>query len=70
MDNLSLVTGRHRALKARRGRGGNGEGGNFLYGILRMCVPNSPLFQHCQVYDLSPFFIKKYMNGPVFLDSL
>ena len=37
-----------------------------MYGILRTCVPNSPLFQHCQVYDWSPFFNKKYMNGPVF----
>ena len=36
-----------------------------------MCVPNSPLFQHCQVYDWPPFFFnKKYVNGPVFLDSL
>ena len=34
-----------------------------------MCVPNSPLFQHCQVYDWPPFFNKKYMNGPIFLDS-
>ena len=34
-----------------------------------MCVPNSPLFQHCQVYDWPPFFNKKYMNGAIFLDS-
>ena len=34
-----------------------------------MCMPNSPLFQHCQVYDWPPFFNKKYMNGPIFLDS-
>ena len=34
-----------------------------------MCVPNSPLFQHCQVYDWLPFFNKKNMNGPIFLDS-
>ena len=34
-----------------------------------MCVPNSPLFQRCQVYDWPPFFNKKYMNGPIFLDS-
>ena len=33
-----------------------------------MCVPNSPLFQRCQVYDWPPFFNKKYMNGPIFLD--
>ena len=32
-------------------------------------MPNSPLFQHCQVYDWPPFFNKKYMNGPMFLDS-
>ena len=30
---------------------------------------NSPLFQRCQVYDWPPFFNKKYMNGPIFLDS-
>ena len=34
-----------------------------------MCVLNSPLFQHCQVYDWPPFFNKKYMNVPIFLDS-
>ena len=34
-----------------------------------MCVPNSPLFQRCQVYDWPPFFNKKYMNDPIFLDS-
>ena len=40
-----------------------------IYGIVRMCVSNSPLFQHCQVYDWPPFFNKKYMNGPIFLVS-
>ena len=41
-----------------------------IYGIVRMCVPNSPLFQCCQVYDWPLFFFnKKYMNGPIFLDS-
>ena len=34
-----------------------------------MCVPNSPLFQRCQVYDWPPFFNKTYMNGPIFLNS-
>ena len=34
-----------------------------------MCVPNSPPFQRCQVYDWPPFFNKIYMNGPIFLDS-
>ena len=34
-----------------------------------MCVPNSPLFQHCQVYEWPSFFNQKYMNGPIFLDS-
>ena len=34
-----------------------------------MCMPNSPLFQRCQVYDWPPFFNKKYMNGLIFLDS-
>ena len=34
-----------------------------------MCVPKSPLFQRCQVYDWPPFFNKNYMNGPIFLDS-
>ena len=33
-------------------------GGGPIYGIVRMCVPNSPLFQHCQVYDWPPFFNK------------
>ena len=33
-------------------------GGGPIYGIVRMCVPNSP-----------PFFNKKYMNGPIFLVS-
>ena len=58
-----------------RGWGG-GEGGvggrgltSYIYGIVRMCVPNSPLFQHCQVYDWPPFFNKKYMNGPIFQDT-
>ena len=53
------------------GRGGEGAGGWLpIYGIVRrMCVPNSPLFQHCQVYDWPPFFNKKYMNDPIFLDS-
>ena len=52
--------------------GGGGEvgGGNFLYmALYGRCVPNSPLFQHCQVYDWLPFFNKKYMNGPIFQDS-
>ena len=31
----------------------------YLYGIVRMCVPNSPLFQRCKVYDKVPFFNKK-----------
>ena len=53
------------------GGGGRGEG-NFLYmssiyGIVRMCVPNSPLFQRSQVYDRPPFFNKKYMTDPTFL---
>ena len=34
-------------------------GGGPIYGIVRMCVPNSPFFQHCQVYDWSPFFSTK-----------
>ena len=53
------------------GGGGGGEGGGGelpIYGIVRMCVPNSPLFQHCQVYDWPPFFDKKYMTDPIFLD--
>ena len=40
-----------------------------IYGIVRMCVPNGPLFQLCQVYDWPPFFNKKYMNDSIFLDS-
>ena len=60
---------------ARGGGGGGGggvgreRGGYPIYGIVRMCVPNSPLFQCCQVYDWPPFFNKKYMNGPIFQDS-
>ena len=34
-----------------------------------MCVLNGLLLQHCQVYDWPPFFNKKYMNDPIFLDS-
>ena len=45
-----------------------------------MCVPNSPLFQHCQVYDWPSFFSTKsiwmaqffwipYVKGPIFLTS-
>ena len=52
-------------------RGGGGVGWWWLpiYGIVRMCVPNSPRFQRCQVNEWPPFFNKKYMNGPIFLDS-
>ena len=37
----------------RVGWGGVGWGGGLLpiCGIVRMCVPNGPLFQRCQVYD-------------------
>ena len=28
-----------------------------------------PLLQRCQVYDWPPFFNKKFMNAPIFLDS-
>ena len=31
-------------------------------------MPNGPLFQGCQVYDWPPFFDKKYMIDPFFLD--
>ena len=53
--------------------GGRGEGGGAgrvtsIYGIVRMCVLNGPIFQRCQVYDWPPFFDKKYMTGPIFLD--
>ena len=44
-----------------------GEGGGGLlpiYGIVRMCVPNSPLFQRCQVYDWPPFFQQQEAHGP------
>ena len=57
------------------GRGGGCWGwdwgwgeGNTIYGIVRMCVPNGPFFQRCQVYDWPLFFNKKYMNDPIFLD--
>ena len=32
-------------------------------------MPNGPLFQRWQVYDWPPFFNKKYMTDPIFLDS-
>ena len=52
------------------GVGWGGGGGGFpIYGIVRMCEPNGLLFQPCQVYDWPPFFNKKYMNDPIFLDS-
>ena len=35
---------------------------------VRICMPNGPLFQRCQVCDWPPFFDKKYMTDPVFLD--
>ena len=41
------------------------EGGIW---IVRMCVPNCPIFQHCQIYDWPTFFDKKYMTNPIFLD--
>ena len=50
------------------GRGGGGRGFP-IYGIIRMCVPNGLLFQRCQVNNWPPFFNKKYMTGPIFLDS-
>ena len=31
-------------------------------------MPNNPLFQRCQVYDWPPFFDKKYMTDPIFLE--
>ena len=40
-------------------------GGGPIYGIVRMCVPNSPLFQHCQVYDW-PLFSAKVYEWPDF----
>ena len=51
------------------GRGGRGGGQGWLlpiYDIVRICVPNGPLFQRCQVYDCPPFFNKKYMTDPIF----
>ena len=56
-------------------RGGGGGGGIPIYDMVRMCGPNSPLFQHCQVHDKPPFskktvydrliFLDWYMNGPI-----
>ena len=34
--------------------------GELIYGIERICVPNGPLFQRCQVYHWPPFSNKKY----------
>ena len=54
------------------GGGGWGGGGGLgqlpIYSIVRMCVPNGPLFQRCRVYDWPPFFNKMYMTDPIFLD--
>ena len=45
-----------------RGWGGGGGNQNPIYDIVRMCVPNGPPFQRCQVYDWPPFLNKKYMT--------
>ena len=68
-DNLSLFTGRHRALKARGGRGGGG--GNFLcmayYG--RACR-KAPFFSTAR-YMIGPLFsTKSIWMAQFFLDSL
>ena len=47
--------------------GGGGGGGEGVKYIVRMCGPNSPPFQRCQVYDKPPFSKKNYMTDPVFL---
>ena len=60
--------GGSRESNLRRG-GGGGGGDNFIYDIVRTCVPNGPLLQRCQVYDWPPFFNKKYTTDPIFLDS-
>ena len=49
-----------------RSGGGGGVAELHKYDIVRMCVPNSPLVQCCQVYDKPPFSEKKYMTDPVF----
>ena len=53
--------------------GGGGVVTSYIWhsmdGIVWMCVPNSLLFQRCQVYDRPAFFNIKYMNGQIFLDS-
>ena len=51
--------------------GGAGGGGvcsrlRYLYGIVWMCVPNTPLFQRCKVYGKVPFFNKKVYDLPDF----
>ena len=44
-----------------------GGGGVTTYiDIVPMCVPNSRLFQRCQVYGKPPFAKKNYMTGPNF----
>ena len=50
------------------GGGGGFEGQLPIYGIVRMCVPNCPLFKRCRYTICSPFFNKKYMTDPIFLD--
>ena len=36
----------------------------YIYGIVWMCVPNGPLFQRCQVYDIGPFFQQEVYDWP------
>ena len=48
-----------------------GGGGVTSYGIVDRygCACRmAPPFQRCQVYDWPPFFDKKYMTDPMFLD--
>ena len=57
----------------RVGGGGGGVvgGGGVTSYIWHSTVVRAkwPLFQRCQVYNWPPFFNKKYMNDPIFLDS-
>ena len=44
-----------------------GEGELPTYDIVRMCLRNSPLLQHCQVYDKTPFLRKSIWPTQFFI---
>ena len=51
------------------GGGGGGSVTSYIWHSADVACRMAPLFSACQVYDWHPFFNKKYMNDPIFLDS-